>query len=125
MKLAIAAIVKNELDSLIEWLAFHLAVGASHFLMADNDSTDGTNEFLSLLADQGLVTLITVPTGKTPPQLSAYQTLLSKCPKDIDLVAFIDADEYLLPTLEGQSLLAWLEERFSSSDVGALGVLWF
>lgn len=124
MKLAIAAIVKNELDSLVEWLAFHLAVGASHFLMADNDSTDGTNEFLSVLAEQGLVTLISVPTGETPPQLPAYQMLLEKCPKGIDLVAFIDADEYLLPTLEGQTLLAWLEERFISPDVGALGLNW-
>lgn len=124
MKLAIAAIVKNELDSLVEWLAFHLAVGASHFLMADNDSTDGTNEFLSVLAEQGLVTLISVPTGESPPQLPAYQSLLEKCPKDIDLVAFIDADEYLLPTLKGQTLLAWLEERFVSPDVGALGLNW-
>ncbi|UTA78617.1 glycosyltransferase family 2 protein [Halomonas sp. XH26] len=124
MKLAIAAIVKNELDSLVEWLAFHLTVGVSHFLMADNDSTDGTNEFLSMLAEQGLVTLISVPTGEMPPQLPAYQMLLEKCPKEIDLVAFIDADEYLLPTLEGQTLLAWLEERFISPDVGALGLNW-
>lgn len=124
MKLAIAAIVKNEADALMEWLAFHLVVGASHFLMADNESTDGTSELLSAFAEQGLMTLISVPDGETPPQLPAYQSLLEKCPRHIDVVAFIDADEYLLPTREGQTLLAWLEERFASPEVGALGLNW-
>lgn len=124
LKLAIAAIVKNEADSLLEWLAFHLAVGASHFLMADNDSTDGTRELLSAFAEQGLVTLISVPSGGEPQQLPAYQSLLEKCPRDIDLVAFIDADEYLLPTREGQSLLVWLDERFASPKVGAMALNW-
>ncbi|WP_030071956.1 glycosyltransferase family 2 protein [Halomonas alkaliantarctica] len=124
MKLAIAAIVKNEVDSLVEWLAFHLTVGASHFLIADNESTDGTHELLSVLAEQGLVTLISVPTGETPPQLLAYQQLLETCPSHIDLVAFIDADEYLLPCAGERPLIEWLETRFASPSVGALGLNW-
>ncbi|HBP41103.1 MAG TPA: glycosyltransferase [Halomonas sp.] len=124
MKLAIAAIVKNEIDSLIEWLAFHLTVGASHFLIADNESTDGTHELLSVLAEQGLVTLISVPTGETPPQLLAYQQLLETCPRHIDLVAFIDADEYLLPCAGERPLIEWLEKCFASPSVGALGLNW-
>ncbi|MBP5980585.1 MAG: glycosyltransferase family 2 protein [Halomonas sp.] len=131
MKLAIAAIVKNEADSLVEWLAFHLAVGASHFLIADNESNDGTYELLEPLAASGLVTLVSVPTIDEPPQLTAYQKLLNKCPKDVDLVAFIDADEYLLPVNEASGtdhtspgLLPWLEERFASAKVGALALNW-
>lgn len=131
MKLAIAAIVKNEADSLVEWLAFHLAVGASHFLIADNESNDGTYELLEPLAASGLVTLVSVPTVDEPPQLTAYQKLLNKCPKDVDLVAFIDADEYLLPGSEASGadhtslgLLPWLEERFASAKVGALALNW-
>jgi hypothetical protein len=132
LKLAIAAIVKNELDSLNEWLAFHLAVGASHFLMADNESDDGTYELLETLAQAGLVTLISVPSGDGPPQLPAYHKLLKKSPSDIDLVAFIDADEYLLPTgdhkVEGDEtpfpLLDWLNKQFASPEVGALALNW-
>lgn len=131
MKLAIAAIVKNEADSLVEWLAFHLAVGATHFLIADNESNDGTYELLEPLASNGLVTLVSVPTIDEPPQLTAYQKLLNKCPKDVDLVAFIDADEYLLPGNEvsgsdhtSPGLLPWLEERFASAKVGALALNW-
>ncbi|WP_386083031.1 glycosyltransferase family 2 protein [Vreelandella sp. F11] len=132
MKLAIAAIVKNELDSLSEWMAFHLAVGASHFLIADNESDDGTYERLESLSKTGLVTLISVPSGDGSPQLPAYHKLLKKCPKNIDLVAFIDADEYLLPTAEhevaGQQssfpLLDWLAKQFASAEVGALALNW-
>ncbi|MGP9659505.1 glycosyltransferase family 2 protein [Halomonas sp. AOP31-B1-25] len=134
MKLAIAAIVKNELDSLSEWMAFHLAVGASHFLIADNESSDGTYELLDALSKTGLVTLISVPTGSTPPQLLAYQQLLGSCPNGIDLVAFVDADEYLLPTPPAVAvaadkapefpLLAWLEKQFASKEVGAMALNW-
>ena len=134
MKLAIAAIVKNELDSLSEWMAFHLAVGASHFLIADNESSDGTYELLDALSKTGLVTLISVPTGSTPPQLLAYQQLLGSCPDGIDLVAFVDADEYLLPTPPAVAvaadkapefpLLAWLEKQFASKEVGAMALNW-
>lgn len=132
MKLAIAAIVKNELDTLNEWLAFHLAVGASHFLIADNESDDGTYEWLASLERTGLVTLVSVPSGDGPPQLPAYQKLLGKCPKEIDLVAFIDADEFLFPTLDAEEagkqtsfpLLAWLERQFAPPEVSALALNW-
>ncbi|MGP9765422.1 glycosyltransferase family 2 protein [Halomonas sp. AOP13-D3-9] len=134
MKLAIAAIVKNEVDSLIEWLAFHLAVGASHFLIADNESDDGTRELLISLSHAGLVTFVSVSSANGPPQLGAYQKLLDKCPNDVDLVAFIDADEYFLPMLdEVQSevlasrpypLIDWLEECFASHNVSALALNW-
>ncbi len=122
MKLAIAAIVKNERESLPEWVAFHLSVGVSHFLIADNASDDGSYEWLQALEHAGIVTLISVPTEDKPPQLPAYQQLLAKCPQLIDLVAFIDADEFLLPTDNG--LLDWLAERFSDPDVGAMGLNW-
>ncbi|WP_311065999.1 glycosyltransferase family 2 protein [Halomonas sp. DWK9] len=122
MKLAIAAIVKNERESLPEWVAFHLSVGVSHFLMADNASDDGSYEWLKALEHAGIVTLISVPTEDKPPQLAAYQQLLAKCPQLIDLVAFIDADEFLLPTDDG--LLDWLGERFADPDVGAMGLNW-
>lgn len=115
-------------------MAFHLAVGASHFLIADNESSDGTYELLDALSKTGLVTLISVPTGSTPPQLLAYQQLLGSCPNGIDLVAFVDADEYLLPTPPAVAvaadkapefpLLAWLEKQFASKEVGAMALNW-
>ncbi|RTR05132.1 glycosyltransferase family 2 protein [Halomonas nitroreducens] len=135
MKLAVAAIVKNEADCLPEWLAYHRLVGASHFLIADNSSTDGTRELLAERAGRGELTLLDVPTaGRAPPQLGAYDRLLAACPQDIDVLAFIDADEFLLPMAEagtspsgepsGPSLLPWLETRFADDSVGAVVLNW-
>ncbi|WP_144984496.1 glycosyltransferase family 2 protein [Halomonas sp. C22] len=129
MKLAIAAIVKNERESLPEWMAFHLSVGVSHFLIADNESDDGTYEWLAPMQKAGLVTLLSVPTEGQPPQLQAYRQLLHHCPQLIDLLAFIDVDEFLLPTTETLEddeypLLSWLKTRFSDPEVSALGLNW-
>lgn len=147
LKLAVAAIVKNELDALPEWLAYHRQVGAGHFLLADNDSSDGTREWLAARAERGDLTLIDVPTRNgEPPQLGAYARLLAACPADVDVIAFIDADEFLLPLSEGDegregaeggeggegtdeastddSLLPWLHRRFADPEVGAVVMNW-
>lgn len=128
LKLGVAAIVKDELEGLREWIAFHRVVGASHFLIADNGSTDGTREFLARLADLGLVTPIDIATPPgTKPQLPAYQRLLAACPAGLDVLAFIDADEFLLPEdpdAESPSLLPYLEAIFADERVGALALNW-
>ncbi|AWB35558.1 glycosyltransferase family 2 protein [Orrella marina] len=127
MKFALAAIVKDERDSILEWLAFHRVMGASHFFIADNASTDGTRECLAALALQGWLTLIDFP-GEPgiKPQLPAYQRILAQCRNLCDVVAFIDADEYLLPLQEqsDQGLVPWLETVFSDDGVGAVAVNW-
>lgn len=128
-KLGVAAIVKDELADLREWIAFHLALGVSHFLIADNESRDGTREYLQQLESLGLVTLIEVPTrDDEKPQLRAYRELLARCPADLDLLAFIDADEYLLPLEDDAasppSLLPWLGRIFAEESVSALALNW-
>ncbi|MDX5298915.1 MAG: glycosyltransferase family 2 protein, partial [Gammaproteobacteria bacterium] len=73
MKLAIAAIVKNELSALPEWIAYHRLAGVSTFLIADNGSTDGTREVLGALQQLGMLTVIDVPDQEgVRPQLGAY-----------------------------------------------------
>ncbi|QVV62181.1 glycosyltransferase family 2 protein, partial [Leclercia sp. Colony189] len=37
------------------------------------------------------------------PQLPAYERILRSCSEDIDLLAFIDADEFLVPLDPEQS----------------------
>jgi hypothetical protein len=94
-------------------------------LIASNDSTDESNEILAKLQKLGLVTFVEFPTtGDTKPQLPAYQKLLSICPDDIDLVAFIDADEYLTSLDKTESVLPFLEKVFQEPDVSALAMQW-
>ncbi|MGQ7242640.1 alginate O-acetyltransferase AlgX-related protein [Salinicola sp. V024] len=133
MKLAIAAIVKDEIDSLAEWIAFHRVIGADYFLIADNGSTDGTREYLESLSGGDWLQTISVATPPDrAPQLVAYRELTALCPEDVDLIAFIDADEYILPvpaageeTFDPRARMhRWLEVRFGDGEVGAIALNW-
>ena len=52
---AIVTTMKNEGPFILEWLAYHRAIGVQDFLIYTNDCTDGTDTFLMLLQDKGLV----------------------------------------------------------------------
>lgn len=83
---------------MLEWIAFHRVLGVSGFIIADNGSNDGSRELLGSLAKLGVVTVFDHPTvGQQKPQLPAYNKILRSCPRDVDLLAFIDADEFCSP----------------------------
>lgn len=142
-RLGVAAVIKNELDALQEWFAFHLAVGVEHFIIADAGSSDGSYAYLRELSRLGLVTLVRrwgVDDSAGEP--SAYLSLLAACPTRLDIVAFIDTDEFLLPldedstqdnpaisekystsnTPQPSGLRIWLGEIFSDPEVSALAL---
>ncbi|WP_429025199.1 glycosyltransferase family 2 protein [Aeromonas media] len=124
MKLFIAAIVKNELNSLLEWIAYHRVLGVHGFIIADNGSNDGTRELLGDLSKLGILTVLDHPTiGAQKPQLPAYERILRICPCDVDLLAFIDADEFLLP-LEQEQLIPTLQGWFADDSVSAVALNW-
>lgn len=43
---SICAIVRNEARYILEWIAYHKAVGIDHFYIYDNQSTDETTDIL-------------------------------------------------------------------------------
>jgi len=125
LKIAVAGIVKNEIDILLEWIAYHRVVGISHFYIADNESNDGTRELLSALSRAGLVTTFDFPShGEQKPQLPAYSRILRSCSPDIDVLAFIDADEFLLPTQEEASIVPLINRLFADESVSAVALNW-
>lgn len=52
---AIVTTMKNEGPFILEWLAYHRAIGVDDFLIYTNDCTDGTDALLDLLQTKGLV----------------------------------------------------------------------
>ncbi len=52
---AIVTCMKNEGPFVLEWVAYHRAIGVDDFLVYTNDCTDGTDTLLDLLQDHGLV----------------------------------------------------------------------
>jgi hypothetical protein len=52
---AIVTTMKNEGPFILEWLAWHQAIGVDDFLIYTNDCTDGTDSLLALLDARGIV----------------------------------------------------------------------
>ncbi|MGL4428544.1 MAG: glycosyltransferase family 92 protein [Silvania sp.] len=125
MKLFVAAIIKNEIDALLEWIAYHRVVGVSGFIIADNGSNDNSRPLLDGLERLGIVTVLDFPTiGDQKPQLPAYERILRSCDTDIDLLAFIDADEFLVPLAPEKSVIDNVTEWFSDPSVSAVALNW-
>jgi len=125
VKIAVVVIVKNELPSLLEWLAFHRAVGIRDFIVVDNGSTDGTWELLKRLRRRGLVKCFRFRTlGGFAPQLDAYQAVLNRYRNRYDALLYIDADEYLTPMAEQTSVVPDIEALLADDSVSAVALNW-
>ncbi len=94
-RLGICAIFKDEAPHLLEWLAFHVAVGVERFVLYDNASTDGGADLLRQSRFAERVTVEHWPNH--PGQLAAYRHFLAHHAQRFDWAAFIDLDEFLLP----------------------------
>ena len=128
--LSIAAIIKNEPD-ILEWIAFHRVVGVQHFYIFDNGSTDGLEQKLTPLMENGTVTYIPYPGSAM--QDRAYNEAVRRFRYDTKWLAIIDGDEYLFPMEEGELLPALLDRIVADYHAhpfqtggfaGAVGVNW-
>ncbi len=52
---AIVTTMKNEGPFILEWIAYHRAIGFDDILVYTNDCTDGTDTMLDLLQTKGIV----------------------------------------------------------------------
>jgi hypothetical protein len=92
-ELAVCAIFREEAPFLNEWIAFHAGIGASHFYLYNNFSTDNFQTVLAPWVARGTVTLTDwpVPTG----QIAAYRHCLRRARSECRWLVFIDIDEFL------------------------------
>jgi glycosyltransferase involved in cell wall biosynthesis len=119
-RIALCAIVRNEIRGLIEWLAHYKALGFDDFLIYDNASDDGTSDILRALdAAEELVHLDWPHTVGARPQRAAYDHARRRA--DADWLAFFDADEFLV--LHENASITDFIARFPE-EVSAIAVNW-
>jgi hypothetical protein len=102
---AIALIVKNEARHIREWAAFHHRAGVARFLIYDNGGTDATIAILKEALPEAARTI--VPWRQVfsdawlgreiHNQVLAYAHAASNFGGGVRWMAFIDADEFLVP----------------------------
>ncbi|TWB35140.1 glycosyl transferase family 2 [Nitrospirillum pindoramense] len=152
-RVSICAIVKNEGDFLLEWVAYYRLMGVDRFVIYDNGSTDGTRLLLDRIAACAGITVVDWPSaaghatllfpeardvvmslpnpqdfdwwGNTTlgPQLRAYNHFLTYFGAETDWALFIDADEFVV-SREGLSLPALAANYGAAPGVGAVAVNW-
>ena len=123
IRLALGAIVKNEAPYLIDWLAWHQALGFTDFIIADNDSTDGTSEILRALNRAGVLTYVRFPSRlHKMPQFEAYHHMCRRFSGRADWLALIDADEFIMPETPNDDLARLLQDM--PADTGAVALNW-
>lgn len=96
---AIVTTMKNEGPFILEWLAYHRAIGVDDFLIYTNDCTDGTDTMLTMLQDKGIVQHRAnpwVPGGELKPQHAALQAAESEpVMQDCGWGICMDVDEFI------------------------------
>ncbi|WP_299423495.1 glycosyltransferase family 2 protein [uncultured Shimia sp.] len=95
---AIITCMKNEGPFILEWLAYHRAIGVKDVLVYTNDCIDGTDTFLDLLQEKGFVQHRDNPFKGTnlKPQHAALQAgEKEEIIQNADWVISMDVDEFI------------------------------
>lgn len=97
-KIVLCAIFKNEAPYILEWIAYHRAIKVDHFVIYDNESTDGTQKILKQLERAGIITYVYWPSkpdrdNQSDAYRDATQIFLGKC----EWIGFLDGDEFIVP----------------------------
>jgi hypothetical protein len=123
----IVATARNEGLYLLDWIAYHRALGVEAFFLYTNDNDDGSDDLLAALALAGVIHWADnkVATGGSA-QHKAYSHALALRPEVLDYrwALIIDLDEYMvLNPKVFRSIPAYL--RWQETDVvDAIGLNW-
>jgi hypothetical protein len=93
----IVGCMKNEAPYILEWVAYHRAMGVDNFLIYTNDCTDGTDEVLGRLMEMGIVQHRSNDNwkGNSPQQHALNKSLKEPLITNAEWIAHIDVDEFM------------------------------
>ncbi|WP_375173454.1 glycosyltransferase family 2 protein [Pseudooceanicola sp.] len=93
----IVGCMKNEAPYIVEWVAYHRAIGFDNFLIYTNDCTDGTDTILQRLDQMGIVQHRNNDnwSGQSPQQCALDAALEEPVLQQAEWIAHIDVDEFV------------------------------
>jgi O-antigen biosynthesis protein len=121
--LAIAAPVRSEAPYLIEWIAYHRALGVQVFLLGDNGGEDGTSDLLQKLHRRGII-IRDDWLGQKYFHLAFLHQAIALSRAFAGGLFLIDVDEFIRP-LDGQTSIRPLAETWiEDASIGAVAINW-
>ena len=122
--LAVCAIFQNEAPYLKEWLEFYRLVGAQHFYLYNNLSTDNYLEILDPYVKSSIVELYDMANSATHNnnQMDSYNDALKRSRGIVKWLAPLDLDEFLF-SVDHYSLIDFLKDYEEYGGVCANWVL--
>jgi hypothetical protein len=93
----IVGCMKNEAPYILEWVAYHRAIGVDNFLIYTNGCEDGTAEILDGLQEMGVVQHRRNDDwkGKSPQQHALNRSLGESVIQGAEWIIHIDVDEFI------------------------------
>ncbi len=93
----IVGCMKNEAPYIVEWVAYHRAIGVDNFLIYTNDCSDGTDAILNRLMEMGVLEHRdnTEWKGKSPQQHALNRALKEPVIQNAEWIIHIDVDEFI------------------------------
>jgi hypothetical protein len=117
-RIAIANPVREEARYLLEWIAYHRALGVESFLLGDNGGNDRTSELVMALDEAGLAH------RRDWLDAKAFQVRFDvdaiECLRGLaDVVSITDTDEFLRPLNNRADIVSSVRELFTLPEVSA------
>ena len=119
--IAIACVIKDEEDYILEWVNFHAINGITDFIIYDDGSKDRT---IKILQDIQHVNITIIPWAQNTSftnvtfskQVLAFAHAIENFGSAFRLMSFIDFDEFLVPKSD-TSLIALLDDLDEYSNI--------
>ena len=125
MKIAIAAVAKNEELYIQEWIDAYKKLGVNHFFIFDNNDI-GNNSLAKVLYSNSDLNLIDVRGQEAFKsigyQFGAYKYVYDNFKNDYDYIGFFDIDEFL--HLYGMSIPEWLDKHKILQNANVIKFNW-
>ena len=93
----IVGCMKNEAPYIVEWIAYHRAIGVDNFLIYTNGCEDGTAEILDRLQEMGVLQHRNNDNwkGNSPQQYALNKALKEPVIRNAEWIIHIDVDEFM------------------------------